>query len=60
MDQEKKCVDCRALFIIEAGEKQWFKDKGLVEPRRCKPCRIIKKNDRNRDEREERKRSDDY
>lgn len=42
---EKKltCADCGQDFIFTEGERRYFWSKGLAEPKRCKPCRIIRR-----------------
>ena len=42
-DQELTCIDCQAPFDFTAGEAQFFQDRGLSIPRRCKECRAKKK-----------------
>ena len=42
-DETKKCVDCGGDWILTEGEKKFFDDKGLTTPKRCKPCRQAKK-----------------
>ena len=38
-----RCVDCGKDFPFEAGEIQFYKNKGLIEPKRCKTCRDFRK-----------------
>jgi len=38
-----RCVDCGENFIFEVGEIQFYKNKGLIEPKRCKACRALRK-----------------
>jgi len=42
---EKKliCADCGQEFIFTEGEQRYFWSKGLAEPKRCKPCRVIRR-----------------
>jgi hypothetical protein len=43
-DKEIKCVgDCGGTFTFTAGEQEFYSDKGMSEPKRCKPCRDKKK-----------------
>ena len=42
-EQVRECVDCHENFVIEAGEVKFFESKGMSLPKRCKPCRAIKK-----------------
>lgn len=43
---EKNCVDCKNTFELTAGEQSFYKERGLFEPKRCKPCRDIKRGQR--------------
>lgn len=43
VDKELVCQDCGDPFIFTAGEQRFYAKKGLVEPKRCKPCRKKKK-----------------
>src|SRR5207249_12311400 len=46
-DRAITCVDCGEQFIWTAGEQVFFHDKGLKnEPKRCKPCKQAKNEDR--------------
>ncbi len=38
-----QCVDCGKDFLFEAGEIAFYKSKGLIEPKRCKACRTLRK-----------------
>ena len=42
-DKTLVCADCRSEFIFTASEQQFYTDRGFSEPRRCSPCRAIKK-----------------
>ena len=37
------CAECGNDFTFEAGEQQFFKNKGLIEPKRCPACRARRK-----------------
>ncbi len=37
------CKDCKEEFLMTDAEVEWFKQKGLTIPLRCKPCREAKK-----------------
>lgn len=39
-DKEVQCRDCKGPFTLTGGEQQFFAEKGLHTPTRCKPCRI--------------------
>ena len=42
-DKTLICADCGQEFIYTVGEQIFFSDKGLAEPKRCKPCRMLRK-----------------
>ena len=42
-DKTLKCCDCGESFGFSAGEQAFFYSKQLSEPRRCKPCRELRK-----------------
>ena len=37
------CLDCGGEFTFTSGEQRYFWAKGLSEPKRCKPCRMLRK-----------------
>lgn len=39
-DRTLTCEDCGEDFTFATGEQIFFWDKGLSEPKRCKPCRM--------------------
>lgn len=46
MDDDKTiiCKDCDTPFVWSAGEQAFFKSKNFTEvPKRCKPCRTIRR-----------------
>jgi len=47
--QDKKivCKDCGTEFIFTVGEQEFYAQKGLTEPKRCKDCRIKAKENKN-------------
>lgn len=43
-DKQIQCVDCGREFTFTAAEQEFFESKGYTnEPKRCQPCRQIKK-----------------
>lgn len=42
-DQELSCKDCNNTFTFTAGEQQFFAERQFTPPVRCKPCRDIRK-----------------
>lgn len=43
VDRELQCKDCPNKFIFSAGEQEFFAQKQLQDPVRCKPCRAAKR-----------------
>jgi len=43
VDGELTCLDCGREFTFTSGEQRYFWAKGLSEPKRCKPCRMLRK-----------------
>ena len=37
------CTDCKKDFIITPAEQQFFQQKSFDLPKRCKPCRVIRR-----------------
>jgi hypothetical protein len=42
-DMKLKCTDCKKDFTFTAGEQVYYVDKGLAFPKRCEPCRMIRR-----------------
>ncbi len=42
-DQQISCADCGRRFVWSAGEQQFFRERGLQAPRRCRDCRATKR-----------------
>ncbi|HYG78649.1 MAG TPA: zinc-ribbon domain containing protein [Planctomycetota bacterium] len=42
-DKTLTCCDCNASFVFTVRDQEFFAAKNYSEPRRCKPCREIKK-----------------
>lgn len=40
---QSQCVDCDQEFTITSGEQEFYAEKGLNLPKRCKECRAAKK-----------------
>jgi hypothetical protein len=45
-DVRLTCCDCGTSFTFTSGERRFLESKGLSEPRRCKPCRALKRSRR--------------
>lgn len=43
---DTECIDCHQIFTMTAAERNFFIDKALSLPRRCKPCRQFRKQQR--------------
>jgi len=43
VDKQLTCLDCGREFTFTEGEQMYFWAKGLSEPKRCKPCRMLRK-----------------
>lgn len=39
----RKCRNCNKMYIMTLGEYEWYKDKKLNIPKRCKACRYARK-----------------
>jgi CxxC-x17-CxxC domain-containing protein len=37
------CGDCGSEFTFSAEEQEFFMEKGFQTPKRCKPCRLARK-----------------
>lgn len=42
-DESKVCCDCGRGFWLEVGEQAFFTSKQMPLPKRCKPCREIRR-----------------
>lgn len=42
-DKTLTCKICGDTFVFTAGEQTFYRDRGLVEPRRCPACRRVKR-----------------
>lgn len=42
-NKEMRCKECGEKFIITAADREWYAEKGFKEPRRCKPCRKLRR-----------------
>ena len=45
-DARLVCAECRREFVFEAGERKFYKQRGLTPPKRCPPCRSKRKRGR--------------
>ena len=42
-DEMRKCSDCGMDFPFSEAEQKFFQSKGFVPPKRCKACRVARK-----------------
>jgi CxxC-x17-CxxC domain-containing protein len=42
-DKTLTCQDCKADFVFSAGEQEFYAERDLSAPLRCKDCRAKKK-----------------
>lgn len=42
-DLNLKCKDCGQNFAFSEKDQKFFESKGFIQPKRCKPCRDLKK-----------------
>jgi hypothetical protein len=43
---DKICKDCGAVFTLTEADQQFFEGRGLKSPRRCKPCRALRRQEK--------------
>lgn len=43
-DQTITCKECSTGFTLTEGEAQWFVSNDMQPPKRCKECRVRKRN----------------
>ena len=41
-----QCSSCEVVFLFGGGERRYFKEQELEEPKRCSPCRRARKEGR--------------
>ena len=46
-----KCLDCGHEFTFSTKEQKFYEEKGFVPPKRCRYCRHIRADRRNKRER---------
>ncbi len=42
-DRTITCVDCKTEFEWTAGEQKYYAERNLSSPKRCEPCRRVKR-----------------
>lgn len=43
---KRYCVDCPRTFLIKPTEVEFFNSQGWPLPKRCKPCRMVRRESR--------------
>jgi len=43
LDTVVRCVECGEHFTITANDAEWFHSRGMFVPKRCRPCRNLRK-----------------
>ena len=46
MEEDPICKECNENFYIDQGEVEFFEKKGFEPPKRCKPCRAKRKQEK--------------
>ena len=46
-DYDIDCADCKQPFTFTARDQQFYAEKNFTPPKRCKPCRDQRKQQRN-------------
>lgn len=48
-DKNLICAECNTEFVFTVGEQEFYQEKGFRnEPKRCTPCRIVRRSDTGR------------
>lgn len=42
-DLEVRCAVCRTVFVLTRKDQAFFLGRGLVLPKRCKACRLARR-----------------
>ena len=42
-DKELICTDCKRPFTFTSGEQKYYETLEFTPPKRCKPCRDMRK-----------------
>jgi hypothetical protein len=45
-DKQILCADCGQPFLLTTGEQEFYQERGMSEPKRCKDCRQARKAER--------------
>ena len=42
-DKKLQCCDCKGEFVWSAKDQAFYEEKQFVPPKRCAPCRKVRK-----------------
>jgi hypothetical protein len=42
-DKTIKCKECGDDFVLTVDDQKWYQEKGFKEPKRCKSCRHLRR-----------------
>jgi hypothetical protein len=45
-DKQILCADCGRTFLLTTSEQEFYQERGMNEPKRCKDCRQARKAER--------------
>jgi CxxC-x17-CxxC domain-containing protein len=45
-DKTLTCADCGQEFIFSADDQEFYSTRGFSEPKRCRSCRAMRRNER--------------
>lgn len=48
-DKTLTCSDCGQEFTFSAEDQEFYSSRGFTEPKRCRSCRAMRRNDRDGD-----------
>lgn len=49
-DETINCADCKTDFVWTEGEQEFFEQKAFKRPRRCRECRLKRRQAKERDD----------
>lgn len=56
-DIEILCIECKGVFTLAAGEQKFYDCNDLIQPKRCRLCRSIRKEQDNEEKQPKRVRT---
>lgn len=45
-DKQIQCADCQRTFTFSASEQDFYQQRNMSDPKRCKECREVRKANR--------------